>query len=171
MPSGIAEVLAACMEPVAEYEKVLGVLQAFTGHDPGKVRAQLLDKCRQATGVDQVWMTTDLSSETRLLGWGPTDTNARSIVLQADTIGIDWIIRHNTEKIRGMQARNHDRQVIIKNIDKPEMVEIDLMLKQYTELTYKLSETMKFGTKLFWDKAAIQAAYGLGWTIPQNYPF
>jgi hypothetical protein len=159
------------MEPVDQYEKVLGVLRAFTGHEPSKVRVQLIQKCSQVLETHEVWMTTDASFDTRRLGWGPTDQTGHSVVLQNNVVDIDWIVNHNMQKIRGMQARNHDRQVIIKSIDQPEMVAIDQMLKQYTELTYKLGEAMKFGTKLFWDKPAIQSAYGLGWSIPQNYPF
>lgn len=167
MPSGIAEVLAACMEPVEEYEKVLGVVQAFTGHDPAKVRQGLIEKCREVTGVDQVWLTSDIEAGTRRLGWGPT----KYLLLQLDKIDIEWVMRQNYDRVKGMVARNNDRRTIIKAIEQPEMVEIDMMLKQYVELTHRLGSVMAFGTKLFWDKDTIQSAYGLGWTVPQRYPF
>lgn len=171
MPSGIAEVLAASMEPVAEYEKVLGVLRAFTGHNPAKVRAAIMDECRRVLCVEHVFNNINSQDNTRTLSWGPTQPVDRALILQKDEINIDWIIHKNYDRIKAMSNRNNDRRDIIKAIDQPEMVEIDMLLKKYTELTYRLSEVMRFGTKLFWDKSAIQAAYGMGWTLPQKFPF
>ncbi len=166
MPSGIAEVLAACMEPVGEYETVLGVLKGFTGHEAAKAGLAIRDKCREVLGIDQVSISID-DADTRTLMWGA----GRWLTLQRDTINIDWVLQKNYDRIKAMVARNEDRRAIIKAIDQPEMVEIDMMLKQYAELTYKLGQVMAYGTKLFWDKSAIQASYGLGWTLPQKYPF
>ena len=159
------------MEPVEEYEKVLGVIQAFTGHDPAKIRQGLIEKCREVLGIDEVWLSSDIEARTRQLGWRPTNNAARHLLLQMDNIDVEWVIRQNYDHMKGMVARNHDRRTIIKAIEQPELVEIDMMLKQYVELTHRLGSVMAFGTKLFWDKSAIQAAYGLGWTLPQTYPF
>ena len=157
MPSGIAEVLAKCMEPVDEYEKVLGILRAFTGHDPGKIRQDLFAKCREALGGMDVDMHTDHSTERRTLFWGESNDPNRYLFIQAHIVDIEWIMRHNYDRVRAMAGRNNDRRILINNVDQPELIQVDVMLKQYVELSYKLSVVFEFGTKLFWDKTAIQS--------------
>jgi hypothetical protein len=173
MPSGVAEVLSARMEPVDQYQTVLKVLSGFVGKQIWVVRQQLKERVAAKLSIDQptVGIVPAELDDSYILRWGPVDLPTGWLTLPGKIVDVDAIKSSNRDRIAAMAKRNQDREWVIKNANNPEVVAVDELLKQYLDVTFRLHQVFGYGTKLFWDKAAIQAEFGIGWTTPQHFPF
>lgn len=171
MPSGLGEILAKCMEPIQQYEILLEVIQAFNGHNFHNSRADFLRQARIKLQRADVWTAFKDDESANMIGWGQASAPLGYLTFGLRTISYDYAVQSNGKRLDLMRARNKDRRDIISNLSHPDVVRIEQMLSKYAELTYELRRVFDFGTKLYWDKAAIQSEYGLYSELPQNYPF